>query len=167
MKKIILIFILILTGCYNYQDINDLAIIKTMKIYKINDYYEISIEVINTYKDTKKNTIYKTNGETIDELFTNIENTCPLNISYDHIMIVLINNDMLNEFNSLINYLLKEKHMNDDIYLLINDNNININDNELIKLLKKNHTITLYDILNNYLNYSNLFIPSLNEVLYE
>ena len=42
-KKIILvIFIFLLTGCYDYKELNDLAIISTIGIDKDKDDYKIS-----------------------------------------------------------------------------------------------------------------------------
>ena len=165
MKKIIIIFVLLLTGCYNYQDINDIAIINAISIYKNDNNFELSVEVINTNKNNKPNTIYKTYGDNIDELFKNIDLIVPKNITYDHLKLVLINKDMQDYFGPLVDYLVKEKHINDDIYLLIS-NNSKINTNYLLDILKKNKVITLYDILTNYLNNNDLNIPNIDKDIY-
>ena len=166
MKKIIILLILVLTGCYNYQDINDLAIIETIKIDKVDNQYELSMEVINTNKDSKENTTYKTIGTSIEDTFNNIDKIIPKDITYDHLKIILINSNMQSDFNELINYLFKEKYINDDIYLLIN-NKDKIDTNYLLSILNKNNVITLYDILNNYLNNSILNIPNIDKDIYE
>lgn len=166
MKKIILLLILVLTGCYNYQDINDLAIIESISINKTGNQYELSMEVINTNKDNKENTIYKTVGTSIDDTFNNIDKIIPKDITYDHLKIIMINSDMQEDFTKLVNYLFQEKHINDDIYLLIN-NKDKIDTNYLLGILKKNKVKTLYDILNNYLNNSILNIPNIDKDIYE
>ena len=164
MKKIILLFILLLTGCYNYQDMNDLAIINTISINKIDSQYELSIEILNN--ESKQNTIYKTTGFSIDDIFNNIEKIVPKNTTYDHLKLILINSNMQSDFSILVNYLFHEKHINDDIYLLIN-NKDKIDTNYLLAILKKNKINTLYDILNNYLNNSILNIPNIDKDIYE
>ena len=164
MKKIILLLIFFLTGCYNYQDINDLAIINTITINKTENQYELNIEVINT--NTKKNTTYKTIGFSIDDIFNSIEQIVPKNTTYDHLKIIIINSNMQNDFDKLINYLFKEKHINDDIYLVIN-NKGKIDTNYLLNILNKNKVITLYDIINNYLNNSVIYIPNIDKDIYE
>ena len=113
MKKIMIMLVLLLTGCYNYQDINEIAIVNTISINKIDNYYEIAMEIVN---DNKKNTLYKNNTNNIDELFNNVEEIIPNNTTYDHLKIILINNNMLDEFDNLMNYLFYNKHINDDIY---------------------------------------------------
>ena len=165
MKKIIIVLVLLLTGCYNYQDINDIAIINTISINKLDNYFELSIEVINTNKDSKKNTIYKTYGDSIDEIFDSIDLIVPKNTTYNHLKLILINKDMEDYFGSLVDYLFKVKHINDDIYLLVSDNK-KVDTNYLIDILKKNKVITLYDILNNYLNNSKLNIPNIDKDIY-
>ncbi len=164
MKKIILLFILLLTGCYNYQDMNDLAIINTISINKIDSQYELSIEILNN--ESKQNTIYKTTGFSIDDIFNNIEKIVPKNTTYDHLKLILINSNMQSDFSILVNYLFHEKHINDDIYLLIN-NKDKIDTNYLLAILKKNKINTLYDILTNYLNNSILNIPNIDKDIYE
>ena len=52
MKKIILIsFLFLLTGCYDYKEINDLAIISAIGIDYKDDEYVITLEVLNDQND--------------------------------------------------------------------------------------------------------------------
>ena len=46
-KLLCVIFIFFLTGCYNYQEINGLAIITAIGIDKKDDKYHVSYQVIN------------------------------------------------------------------------------------------------------------------------
>ena len=47
---IIIVFSCLLTGCYNYREINNLAITSAVAIDKIDDEFEITVQVINTKK---------------------------------------------------------------------------------------------------------------------
>ena len=53
MKKIIISLIILfsLTGCYNYRELNDLAIVSGISIAKVDDKYELTVEVVNTKKE--------------------------------------------------------------------------------------------------------------------
>ena len=55
MKKIIILLIILLpllTGCYNYRELNDLSIVTAMSIEKNNDLYKVTVQVVNPRKDT-------------------------------------------------------------------------------------------------------------------
>ena len=53
MKKMIFIIpiIFLLTGCYNYREINELAIVSGVSISKVGDEIELTTEVINPKKE--------------------------------------------------------------------------------------------------------------------
>ena len=59
MKKIILLLIiLLLSGCSDYKELNNLAIANTIGIDKKDNEYKLCIEVLNTDKENGKNKIY-------------------------------------------------------------------------------------------------------------
>ena len=75
MKKIILILVLFsLTGCYNYKELNGLAIATGFAVDIVNDEYEVTILISNSQKQSSgesKNSasavVYKGSGKTIFE----------------------------------------------------------------------------------------------------
>ena len=55
MKKIIILSIILLpllTGCYNYRELNNLSIVTAISIEKNNDLYKVTVQVVNPRKDT-------------------------------------------------------------------------------------------------------------------
>ena len=73
MKKIIFILLipLFLGGCYDYQELNDLAIISGIAI-DYEDDYEVTFEVLECQKENDEKTSYvKATGKTISEAFAN------------------------------------------------------------------------------------------------
>ena len=52
MKKIFLLIpiLLLLSGCYNYHELNDLAIVSGISICKIQDEFYVHVEVLNPVK---------------------------------------------------------------------------------------------------------------------
>lgn len=56
MKKIILIvFCLLLCGCYDYTELNEISIINGIGVDYVNDEYVVSLEVVKNDKDVKSN----------------------------------------------------------------------------------------------------------------
>ena len=58
MKKtlILLLPLLLLSGCYNYQEMNDLGIITATEINKENDEFKITVQVVNPKKQSDAST---------------------------------------------------------------------------------------------------------------
>ena len=55
MKKIILLlFIFLFTGCFNYGELNKMAIVTSIGIDKVKDKYLVSVQVINGKNDNEK-----------------------------------------------------------------------------------------------------------------
>lgn len=110
MKKIkILITICVLfclTGCYNYREINQLAITSAIGISKSDDGYELAIQVINTQKqgsdgstsgDYPKFIVYKTKGKTIQEAVRNIIMESPKRLYVNHLSLLIISEEIAKE----------------------------------------------------------------------
>ena len=83
MKKLILIFIiLLLTGCMNYNELNNLAIITTIGIDKDNDNYNVSF-LVST--DTESNIVVKGNGKNISLSFDDAIKKLSKNAYFGHL----------------------------------------------------------------------------------
>lgn len=79
MKKWILLLIgslFLLTGCSTYTELNDLSIVNTVGIEKVNDIYKVTISVVDTsnYENEAnyKTTLYDATGKNITEAFNNL-----------------------------------------------------------------------------------------------
>lgn len=110
MKKIkVLLFlsiIFMMTGCYNYRELNQLAITSAIGIDKKGDEYEVSIQVMNTQKqgsdsnssgDQPKFITYKEKGKTLQQAFRNIILESPRRLYANHINLLIISEDVAKE----------------------------------------------------------------------
>lgn len=110
MKKtkifIIITIIFCLTGCYNYRELNQLAITSAIGINKKGDDYELIIQVINTQKqgsdgstssDQPKFVIYKTTGRTIQEAVRNIIIESPKRLYVNHTSLLIISEEIVKD----------------------------------------------------------------------
>ncbi len=74
MKKIILIIIIFfLTGCYDYNELNDLEIVSSMIVDYKDDEYEVNLEVINTNENGENGSFFlKGTGKNIESAINNV-----------------------------------------------------------------------------------------------
>lgn len=106
MKKLILIFIiLLLTGCMNYNELNNLAIITTIGIDKDNDNYNVSF-LVST--DTESNIVIKGNGKNISLSFDDAIKKLSKNAYFGHLKLILIDSKIAKEgITDVIDFLIR------------------------------------------------------------
>ena len=97
MKKIFILFILLLSGCSDYKELNNLAIVNTIGIDKKDNNYKLCIEVLNTDKENGKNKIYYSTGKTINEAINKVNNKSPKIIYGGHLDKIIVSKDILND----------------------------------------------------------------------
>lgn len=117
MKKIfkITIFIIILftlSGCFNYKEINDYAIVSGISIDKNKEKsvnkYKVGIQIMNAKKDEESDssliTFYEASGKTIYDALEKIMLDSPKELYLGHNEVVVISEELLKKENPL-NYL--------------------------------------------------------------
>ena len=155
-KKILLILILLLTtGCYNYTEINDLKLVNGIYIdYKDNKY--------NIKFDTDKN--IESSGTNISDAFRNFEESIDKRAYYAHLKVLIISKNVIkNHFDEVIEYFLRNNEIRNNFYLVVSDNISNL-DSTLIKNMIKNNndviTSSLFkNILTTYLDNKKIILP--------
>ena len=100
MKKIYLLIIPILfslTGCYNYRELNDLAIVSGISISMTDNQYEVMVEVVNPKKqqdatgsDEPDFIIYKKKANSMQQAFREIVEESPKKLYTAHLNILII-----------------------------------------------------------------------------
>ncbi len=145
MKKIILITCLfLLTGCTDYVEINDLAIVTGIALdYKDNE-YEVSTELIINEKETEIK-VYKTTSNSIEEALSKISKLCNKELFITDLKVLMITENIINNNVNYYDYFLRnsKSKMNFNVYLV--------------------NTDQIYDILNIYKdeNGSSLYVDNL------
>ena len=97
-KKILIFFILFFfTGCYNYNELNTLAITTAMAIDKKDDLYEVSILIANSKnkestitEGSSQTVVYSATGKTISEALKNIDLKSPRKTYVGHLSSLII-----------------------------------------------------------------------------
>lgn len=138
MKKINQLFILstiiltTLTGCYDYREMNTLAIVSATEINKIGDEYQVSVQAINPQAPDKNTVsqapfiIYTGTGKTIQEAYRSITLSASRFMYSNHLDLLIINEKIAKEnISYLIDYYTRNPGIRTEFYVLISkDDNI-------------------------------------------
>lgn len=111
MKKIIIIAlsILLLTGCANYTELNQLGIVDILAIEKVEENYVVTMHLLKTDKKSETTSqIITSHGETLNDALENLYLKTDKKIFLAHINTLLLNEEMLSiDLKPLLNYFLK------------------------------------------------------------
>ena len=138
MKKINKLFLLsiiiltTLTGCYDYREINTLAIVSATEINKNGDEYQVSVQAINPQAPDKTTNsqapfiIYTGTGKTIQEAYRSITLSASRFMYSNHLDLLIINEKIAKEnISDLIDYYIRNPGIRNEFYVLISkDDNI-------------------------------------------
>ncbi len=136
MKKIIILLIILLpllTGCYNYRELNDLSIVTAMSIEKNNDLYKVTVQVVNPKKetDTSKGNqpsfiTYNTTSQSIQKALREMIKESPNKMYAAHVELLIIDEELAKEgISPILDFLIRDPELRDEFYVLISqDKNI-------------------------------------------
>ncbi|MBE6154926.1 MAG: Ger(x)C family spore germination protein [Firmicutes bacterium] len=127
MKKIIVLIIIpfLLSGCYDYNELNDIAIVSGVGIDYNNEKYNVTFEIISTKKtgDTSgSSSSYTVSSEasTITEAFLKIGNSLDKVAYYDHIEMVVIDEKIAkNKMVEVSEFLIRSPKLRNEFYLAL------------------------------------------------
>ncbi|MDD2504880.1 MAG: Ger(x)C family spore germination C-terminal domain-containing protein [Bacilli bacterium] len=181
MKKIIILtIILLLTGCYNYKEVSDLAFISSFSIdYTNNNEFNIILEIKENNKDNLFSSyLLEGYGKTIEAAIQNASLSFNKNLYFINLDILLISSNAANlKLNNILDYVTRDNNFALDFNIAICDDSKGAIENILkkeeifgryINTLFKNTdnnviNIKLNDLLNSYLNhYYDIILPIIN-----
>lgn len=137
-KKILIIIIpllFLLTGCYDYKELNSISILSATEINKIDDEFIVSAQAVNPQAPDKTSNsqapfiIYTGRGKTIQEAYRSIANESSKFLYLNHIQILIINEKIAKEsLDEIIDYYMRSSAIRTEFYVLIgrNDNILDI-----------------------------------------
>lgn len=173
-KYLIILLFLLLTGCYNYRELNDLAICSAIGISKSNDNYIVYIQILDTNTEDKKEPVYNTiqvEGKTIQDALRNSIDITSKRLFINHMQVLLIDYNLANEsIEEVIDFFYRDPEARKEFKVLIADDNIEklltnktilekINGKNIKEKIDKN-SIFLNNI--NNLSFNELLITYLN-----
>ena len=191
MKKLIFLIpiIFLLTGCYNYRELNDLAIISGVSISKNNNTYNITVEVVNPKKEQDTSSgkepdyvIYEGYGKSMQEAFRNIVKESPQKLYGAQIDLLIIDEKTAKEgLDEILDFFARDPEVRSEFYVVISKNDealkvisplVNLSSKNIINSLESTNTymgivnlVTYHELLSNYINpYIEIALPSIEMI---
>ncbi len=174
MKKIILITLLfLLTGCYDYKEINDLAIISAIGIDYKNDEYVITLEVFNDQIDKdnpKVKTYTKTSSnKSLAKALQNTEDKLSDQANYTHVKLMILGENIVDgRFDTIVDYFMRSTYFRENFYVV---SSLDTEPKKLLENTTEENPIASTGIINmlENLNYSsnNAVLKSFDQIIKE
>lgn len=123
-KKLAVLFIILLTtGCWNYRELNEFAIVTGMAVDYQNNQYELSFLIANGNKDENQQaqtSILTGTGISIYDALKDISLMSPKELYISHLSIVIISEEVAEKgIDNLIDYLLRDPQSHQNFYMVI------------------------------------------------
>ncbi len=120
MKKIIimLISIFLLSGCADYVEINDLAIISGIAIDYENDLYKLTAQLIENDKESKV-VVLTTASSSIDEAMSEISKLSNKELFISHLKVLILSDRLIKENKDFYDYFLRSSKSKMNFYTYI------------------------------------------------
>lgn len=136
-KLLIIIFCLFITGCNNYRELNNIAVVSALGIDYKDNMYEVSVLVKDNTKDGKdKSTIYSYEGKSLDDALKKIGLLSSKTLYFIDLNVLVLTETATNKLQSIMDYLSRENNVGINFYILC-DNNYQ----ESFKLMQENDNV--------------------------
>lgn len=166
MKKIIILLtsILLLGGCYDNIELNQLYIVTGIGIDYHDDYYHVTYEILNSNKEgdsvSTGNLVVSGSGKTINNAFEDVNRLVNKKPFFSHLKTVVLKDTIeKKQLKEVIEYLIRKSDIRDEFNLVYTDSDIEelfTNTNDSIKVV----SLEINELINNGNNTIN---PTINE----
>lgn len=125
MKKFIIIaLILLCTGCYDYNELNDLEIVSSMIVDYEEGNYIVNIEVLDTSESASKGSYFlKGEGKSLEEAMNNVYFGSASTPFYAHMKSLILSDTVAQRgIDEFFDYLLRDTKLRKDFFVFVSDN---------------------------------------------
>lgn len=170
LKYIIFIFVILMcNGCYNYREINKLAITSAVGIDKSEDGFEVVIQIMNTQKQstdanasyTQPNFVtYKSKGKTLQEAMRSVILESPRRLFVNHLQLLVISEKVAKDgIHDILDFFARNTEFRKQFLVVISKNN---QTDDILNILTPLETLNAKNIMDSietdykYLGMSNM-----------
>lgn len=191
MKKLLLIIpmLFLLTGCYNYRELNDLAIVSGIGISMVDDEYEVTLEVVNVKKEQDTSAanqpefvIYTSKSKSIQEAFRKVVKEAPKKVYTAQVDILIIDESVArDEISGIVDFFARDPEVRSEFYVLVGKEEdileittplVNVSSTNILNSLESDNDylgtvnlVTYHDFVSNYLNENiEIALPSIEAI---
>lgn len=131
MKKLMLLLILfLLTGCWNYQELNSLAIATGFAVDIVDDEYEVTVLISNSQKESSSDSkssassaVYKGKGKTIEEAIKDSSMAISKQIYVSHIEVLVLSEEVAkNKTLEVVDFFFRYPQTRNEFFVVIAEN---------------------------------------------
>lgn len=151
---LLIIHILLLTGCFNYNELNELALCTGMAIDYEDDKYVVTYMIArseqsnqNENSNKASTTTYEGRGKNISEAIQEINRICPKKTYIGHLNVIVISEDLAKKgLQNMLDYLLREPESRKTFFLILARN---VKASDTLKILSPLESFSSQNITNN------------------
>lgn len=123
-------FSLLISGCWSKKELNELAIVTALGVDKINDEYEVSVQIINPSEIALQGSptgnspivTYHSKGKSVFEAIRKLTKVTPRKAYFAHLQILVIGNDLAIEgITQTVDLLARDPETRDDFDVIISN----------------------------------------------
>lgn len=151
MKKIIMLFFitLLLGGCYDYKELNDMSIISAIGVDYDNGLYEVTLEITNSSKDGSsteiETNVVSAKNINISKAFDMVKNMTDKEVYLEHVELLVIGKGLAQAgVNDVFDYIIRDTTINSNYFVVVCDN---VNDLLGTKLENKSVSSVVVDTI--------------------
>ena len=127
MKKFLILLLIpfLLSGCYDYNELSDLAIVSGVGIDYEDNEYTVTFEILSTKKEGETSASSSTytvssKGSTVVEAFNNNGNLMDKVPYFEHVDVVVINEEIAkNHLKEVSEYIIRTSKLRNETYIVI------------------------------------------------
>lgn len=163
-KKILLIFLmLLLTGCYDKKELNEIGVMSATEINKIDNEFIVNVQVVNPQSPDKTTNVqapfimYTGKGRTIHEAYRDIKKQSSRFLYPNHMEILIINEKLAKEdVSQIIDFYLRIPDIRTEFNVLIGKDDDILNVTSPIDDISATSILNTMKTNNKYLGITNL-----------
>lgn len=125
---LLLLVVLLLTGCWNKRELNELAIVTAVGVDKTDEFIEISVQIVNPSQIAPKNSTsfqvpvftYHAKGRTLFEAIRKLTTLTPRKPYYAHAQVIIIGEEMAEYgMNSILDLFQRDPEGRSDFNIIV------------------------------------------------
>lgn len=142
MKKILILFIMILslTGCKDYIEINDLAILTGIVIDYKDDMYKVTAQLIVNDKESNIE-VFTTKSSSINEAIAELSKLSNKEVFISHLKVLIVTDNVLKNNINFKDYFLRSSKSKMNFYIYVVDEDIS---DKILNIYKDNYGSSIY-----------------------
>ena len=122
-KLLIIIFCLLISGCNNYRELNNIAVVSALGIDYKDNMYNVSVLVKDNAKnDENKTSIYTYEGKSLDEAIKKIGLLASKTLYFIDLDLLVISKNATSKLQNIMDYLSRDSNVGVNFYILCDNN---------------------------------------------